>query len=513
MTLTELLVVIAIILLLSAATLPTAYVAFAEREVSEAASLVQANLSLTRDRAAGTGQPQGIRFLPDPDLNDPVSGLLVSNRMVALTTPPNYSEGQVIPIVEVFNPPVIPTGIVAGNQIRRLAIYGAKTEHIPNTGGTLEVPLPPTSWYFNIRQGDRIRIGGAGNVFTIAGPMTLGPQNRNPERFINQTVDLLVDGTPVRALPVNALYEILHVVNGRDDDGDGYIDEQFDGIDNSNSNLVDPAFNGVNDATTPANALIDEPLENLINLAEYEEDAPIIDAFGFARVNNNVVPNDYPIPSKRGEPAVRPLTSNLNTSGLSPDDIPISDVAVIRSPYTISRRPSVSPDAQEYALPTGAVIDLTTSGFGSRSERSRVPIDPQTGYVELMVYPNGQVVPSTPQGFGRAMDAEFPLYFLWVASREDVHPPTDPDPSTTIIEPIWPLLPLPTEFVPSGTYPPAPLFLQGYRRLITISPTSGNSSVSEIGDFGSVELIPSLGRDALREFPYREARRFQVRGR
>ena len=507
LTLTELLVVIAIILLLSAATLPQAYVAFAEREVSEAASLVQANISLTRDRAAGTGQPQGIRFLPDPDLTDTSSGVaggaVASNRMVALSTPPNYSEGMVIPIVEIYN--AAPYRTHPDGDIRRLAIYGAKSEFVDSGGGPIELPLPPTSWYYNIRQGDTIRIGGAGNRFTIAGPMTIGPlvlppgaRPNNPERFINRTDRLGVNDETDLALPNNGIYEVLYVVNGRDDNNNGYTDEQFDGIANNGFGPIDPMFNGQDDN---GNGFIDDGREYLLNFAEYERDDPIIDAFGFARVNSLALAS--------GEPLVRPLTSDLTISSQTPADIPISDPRVLRHTYSISRRPSVAAGAREYALPTGAVIDLTTSVLGSYSERSRLPVDPVTGMVELMIYPNGQVVPSTPYGFGGAMDSTYPLYFFWIAAREDVHPPTDPDPSTTQIEPIWPLLPLPSE---AGG--PGPLLLQGYRRLVTVSPTSGYASVSEIPEFGPYATgLDAAQQEARRNVPYSEARRFQARGR
>ncbi|RUL82039.1 pilus assembly FimT family protein [Tautonia sociabilis] len=522
MTLTELLVVIAIILLVSAATLPTAYVAFAEREVSEAANLVQGNFKLSRDRATGTGQPQGIRFVPDPDLTDFSSRVVASNRMLTLTTPPNYSEGLVIPIVEIWTPPFIPAGVVPNDQIRRLALYGAKLDND-------KLPIAPTSWYFNIRQGERVRLDGAGNEYLVSGPITLGPASRNPERFVNQTGNLAI-GTTVRALPTNTQFEILYIVNGRDDPDPpsnpligGYTDPHFNGVDDNGDEVIDPGYDGVDNN---GNGFIDEPAELLfvapssglpVTYVEYEEDAPILDsAFRFARVNgytmgSNGTNEPY---AGTGMPGVVPLT-DLGAAPIPLDDPALLGVATPpRNRYVISRRPSVATDAREYALPTGAVIDLTTSELDldldplTRSERSRVPIDPVTGYLDLVIYPNGQVIPSTPYGFSRALDAEYPLFFLWIASREDVAAPVDPDPSTPMtLE--WPLLPLPRE-----SNGPGSKVLQGERRLVTISPTSGYASVSEVPSFGVFDPSDSTAVRAFkREIPYTEARQSQVTGR
>jgi prepilin-type N-terminal cleavage/methylation domain-containing protein len=477
-TLTELLVVIAIILLLSAAALPTAYVTFAERAVSEGASIVQANLSMTRDRAAGSGQPQGVRFLPDPDLTDLANGVLVSNRMVTLTTPPNYSEGLVVPVVEIFTPAA--TGLPI--EIRRLAVYGAKTD---NSG----IPSSPTAWHFNIRQGETIRIGGVGNQFTIAGPITVGPRAGNPERFINRTFNGLAAGDQVQALPIpsDPNYEILYLVNGRDDSGNGYVDPQFDGIDNNGDDVIDPGYNGFDDN---GNGPVDELSELLLGLPavppEYEQDDPILQAFGWARVNDAVGPGNIPL--------LTPLTDPF---GGTPELI-TNALMVPRYRYVISRRPSAASDSREYTLPAGAVIDFTTLGLADSTiipERSRVPIDPVTGIVDLMIYPNGQVVPSTPYGLRQSMTTGFPFYFLWIAAREDVHAPTG---ATSAAQP---LLPMPREVGLAG-----PPFLEGYRRMITISPNSGHSSVSEIS---YVDVSGPVTLDT----PYKEAALHQQTGR
>lgn len=480
LTLIELLVVVAIIMLLSAVTLPTAYVAFAERAVSEGAGVVQANISMTSDRAAGTGQPQGVRFLPDPDLSDflepiPARRVIASNRMITLTTPPSYSEGLVVPIVEIYTLP-------SGDEIQRLAIYGAKSD---NNG----LPSSPNSWYFNIRQGEKIRIDGSGNEFTIAGPITRGPLTGNPERFINQTVNGQPGGDLVQALPVNSQFEVLYVVNGRDDTGNGYIDPQFDGIDNNGDGFIDPGYNGIDDN---GNGLVDEPLELVFSGIglEFESDAPIGRAFRFARLNGD---------HSAGIPLVVPYDNQGATPTL------ITDLNITRHRYVISRRPAPARDAREYTLPGGAVIDFTTAALGPASERSRVPIDPATGYVDLIIYPNGQVIPSTPYGMGRALDPDYPFFFLWIAAREDVHLPQIANP----LNPIWPALPLPSD----PSLPSTPV-LEGYRRMVTLSPRTGQTSVSEISEFGQESAVVNpTDRNVFRELPYNDARRLQQTGR
>ena len=93
----------------------------------------------------------------------------------------------------------------------------------------------------------------------------------------------------------------------------------------------------------------------------------------------------------------------------------------------------------EISLPTNVVIDLTTwansslnspplaaipglhSGFQERSQFPPGVVNPYTGYVDILVYPNGTVVPttiySTPSSYG--MSGAF--FHFWLAERSDVH--------------------------------------------------------------------------------------------
>ena len=109
-TLIELLVVMLIILLVSAVVLPTVLPAISHRQVSEAARILQGALVGARDTAINNNAPAGIRLLPDPVLNgqslnapggtagvstlDPTR-ILASNRYIPIQLAPDYSEGLV----------------------------------------------------------------------------------------------------------------------------------------------------------------------------------------------------------------------------------------------------------------------------------------------------------------------------------------------------------------------------------------------------------------------------------
>jgi prepilin-type N-terminal cleavage/methylation domain-containing protein len=65
-TLVELLVVMVIILAISVVALPSVIHAIGDRQMGEAARLVQASLAGARDAAIHANAPRGIRLLPDP---------------------------------------------------------------------------------------------------------------------------------------------------------------------------------------------------------------------------------------------------------------------------------------------------------------------------------------------------------------------------------------------------------------------------------------------------------------
>jgi hypothetical protein len=218
----------------------------------------------------------------------------------------------------------------------------------------------PTSWYWNIRVGDKLQINGSGLWYTVVGPMVVTPQQGNSELFVN----VGPPGSPSPLLDsqsgANVAPEFLFLVNGLDDNKNGWIDEGYDGVDNNLS--AELAGN--------LTRLVDD-------LAEWE-----IEAW----------PGAY--------------NTNPPTN----------------APYTIQRRPAPTAVAREVALPSNVVIDMTTWG-NTLQERSNFPpgvINPFTGYVDILLYPNGTVVPSTiysaPSSFGMAGA----FFHFWLAERSDV---------------------------------------------------------------------------------------------
>ncbi len=248
-TLIELLVVIVIIVIVSVIALPVVLPALQHRQVSEAARLLQGSLVGARDAALQSNSPSGIRLLPDPAFPlvylpngqlDP-SQPLVSNRIIPIAAAPDYSEGSLAQ----WNGP-LPASVAAlpyagpgtpanpnptWGQASPLMVY----EAIIGSNGTLQ---SPTSWFWNIRIGDRLQIGKAGKWYTVVGPMVVTPQQGNSELFVNVgpagTKSPLADPGGSAGFP-----EFLLLVNGRDDNGNGWIDEGWDGIDNDGINGAD----------------------------------------------------------------------------------------------------------------------------------------------------------------------------------------------------------------------------------------------------------------------------------
>ncbi len=382
-TLIELLVVILIILLVSAVTLPVVLPAMAHREVSEAARILQGSLVGARDQALHNASPAGIRLLPDPAfplvylLNgqiDPTQPLAV-NRIIPIESAPEYTEGMLAPVGSVpngvFNIPYpavngggyypVFNNSVAGSPNGQANVLMVKEIVVGSTGALNE----PTSWFWNVRVGDKLQINGSGLWYTVVGPLVVTPQQGNAELFVNVgapgTQSPLVDVQGNAANPITVSPEFLFLVNGLDDNNNGWIDEGYDGVDNNYAAEVANMGPYVTD-----------------DLFEWEHEA---------------------------WPAI------ILTTGLG-----------VSQPYTIQRRPAPAPNSREVALPTNVVVDLTTWG-NTFQERSQFPpgvINPYSGYVDILVYPNGTVVPttiySTPSSFG--MSGAF--FHFWLAERSDV---------------------------------------------------------------------------------------------
>lgn len=443
-TLVELLVVIFIVLIVSAAALPVVLPALNSRQASESARLLQGAIVGAQDAAVHANAPRGIRLMPDPafpieprlangELNP--SKILASNRIIPLEAAPDYSEGRLtpyrFPADKVGLVPVLRGGgwmeidlgsgpvVVSAALVVEEALYD--TNSFRNN---------PTSWYWNVRVGDKIRIGKSGWLYTITGPMVIGPENGNPEMYVNAGVPganfgppgtdspletgmeqvALAYSPPVVFLPDPSAAawgkrEFLYLVNGQDDDGDGFIDNGFDGIDNNLNGDVD---------------------EN----AEWETErwvggvASAIEAEGFPR----------------------------------------------SLPYTIIRRPVPSSSARETALPAGMVIDLTTWNDGS-PERSRLPVDRYTGYVDIMFSPRGDVIPTTIYSTPASSGMTDAFYHFWLAERQDLYEPVGTS---------APRLP-----ITQGLTSPSGLdtFLKGEQRILTLFTRTGQTLINPSANF------------------------------
>lgn len=397
MTLTELLIVITIILLVSAVALPTVIGALGSREVSEAGRILHGALTGARDKAIHQGSPAGIRLLPDPTLisfqpatwpdGTPAASPgaldqtrpLAYNRIVPIGQPPEYREGLVTPI-----------------SVRSISTLGAALS-IPDAASTflpgalmlIEMPVDPsngapnspTSWFWSIRVGDKVQINDAGPWYTVVGPVTA----TNTEQFVNvgppAAMGAYSGGLPSITVG-NTSYpcEFLLLVDGKDDNRNGWTDEGFDGVDND------------------GDGLIDETACALSTAGEWEQE-------GWAG----------------------------GVMGATP----------INVPYSIRRRPAVLPGAREVALPGKMVIDATAAFLGG--ERSRLPVNRFDGTCDILLNPDGTVVPTTvyssPSSFGMASA----WYHFWLADREDVvGPPLRPG--------VYPPVPVPLETIGGASH-------------------------------------------------------------
>lgn len=245
-TLVEVLVVITIILVVSVLALGV-YRGSTGRQVDAAARLVQAELVGARDHAIRTGRPSGIRLVPDRETStyradgtpDP-AGILAVNRVVPIAAAPDYRDG----LISVYKDTSGGSSQYPG-ALRTVNGYPGVPclvleQSVTDSAGA---PNAPTNWFWNIRVGDKIQINNAGPWYTIVGPMVIPPAGAtiggtfygNAEMFVN-------NGPPGAALPVltgAVPCEYLLLVNGRDDDGNGWIDEGWDGVDNDGNGKID----------------------------------------------------------------------------------------------------------------------------------------------------------------------------------------------------------------------------------------------------------------------------------
>jgi prepilin-type N-terminal cleavage/methylation domain-containing protein len=434
-TLIELLIVILIILIISAVALPTIIPAISHRQVSEAGRILQGALVGSRDAAIHNNTPSGIRLLPDPTLIgiitstglvDPTQALAY-NRVIPIQSAPAYTEGRAIPYFGTGN---FAWQVLFNATLGQVAYPGPATQNLKAlcqstnallvyeeiVSSTTNLPNPPTSWFWNIRVGDKIQINNSGLIYTVVGPMVWTPVNGNNEMFVNV-------GAPGTTLTwLNGFSpEFLFLVNGQDDNNNGWVDEGWDGVDND-------GFNGIDD------------------IGEWVE----TEAWGGS---------------------ITKLPANVG------------------QPYIITRRPAPTANAREVSLPTNVVIDATTllqppTGIvGGSRERSRFPVNLFTGYVDILVNPNGSVVPTTiyssPSSYSSLAQT---FYHFWLAERSDVTAPAFNTLSTT--NPGGPpYLPIPKGLAPTLFSTGAEL--KGEYRLITLNARTGQISADEEMGFDS----------------------------
>ena len=466
-TLIELLVVILIVLIVSAVALPTVLPAISHRQVSEGARILQGALVGARDSAIKNNTPSGIRFLPDPafpNVYTTINGStqidpsqpLASNRIIPIAPAGDYSEGFVTVMPRTLpSSPTLGTwtftsttgltypvpnlgggtstypydGLINNTNITSGNVLLLAEQVVATSGVTSGLPNTPTSWFWNIRVGDKIQINNAGPWYTVVGPMAMTPATGNNELFVNVGAPGVISPLQAANLPagtgtVTVNPEFLFLVNGQDDNANGYVDEGWDGVDNNGNNLVD-------------------------ELLEWENE-----------LWHGALATDF-VTSPTG------TVSNLT--------------------YTIQRRPSPTTNAREVLLPTNVVVDMTTWGFpvaGPSQERSRLPVNVFTGYVDILVYPNGTVVPATiysaPSSFG--MGGSF--FHFWLAERSDVFAPQN-NAAVTGTSVFPPYLPLPQGIAPT-------LFngseLKGEYRLVTLFTRTGLITTNEDVPFDTVNV-------------------------
>jgi prepilin-type N-terminal cleavage/methylation domain-containing protein len=436
-TLLELLIVIAIILLVSVLTLPTIVSGLSHRQVSESARILQAALAGARDAAIRNNAPSGIRLLPDPVFNgintsrgqlDPTA-ILAANRIIPIDPAPAYNEGRVSISILVDIPSLPYPG--DGGGYYPVAVPGGTVivlEECPfDLSSNAPLPNSPTSWFWNIRIGDQIRINNVGPLFTVVGPLNQTAAQGNSELFVNV-------GPPGTQSPLARLFfngdqaivyypDFLFLVNGLDDNQNGWTDEGWDGVDNNGNGLVD-------------------------ELAEWElEDLP--------------------------QSIAGPLQNITNL------------------PYVVRRRPAPSPNAREMALPSQVVVDLTT--WNTTRERSRLPVNLYTGAVDIMVNPDGSVMPTTLFSTMSSVGLASAFLHFWLAERSDL---AQPRASSTA-----PLLPLPQGLAPTLL---GGLELKGEYRLVTVFGRTGLITTNENPPFDTPSTGPT-GTSYNANLPYIQA--------
>lgn len=361
-TLVELLVVLVIVSLIAAAAIALVP-GLGARQSSEAARLLVGALAGARDEAIHLGRPSGYRLIPDPAW--PIGRL--SNGQVDPSQPLACSR-----MVAVGPAPDYTEGAVT---VRPGVSYAARIADPDGDPGNTGVVVP--SLVLEAAPVDavgvplsptawawNIRVGDRVQI-NGAGPWycVVGPMWVGPAQG---NTEMFVNWGPAGSGPALGV-EWLVLTDGRDDNANGLVDEGWNGLDDNGNGLVD----------------------------EYAEWLP---NFGLPLLAGQV-PTPGEVEAWGGS-----IAGGLKAAS-----------------YAVRRRPMPTAGSRELALPTQVVIDLTT--WATTQERSRLPVNRWTGEVEILVNPDGTVVPTTlyasPASFGMASAFDH----FWLAERADVKPP------------------------------------------------------------------------------------------
>jgi hypothetical protein len=126
------------------------------------------------------------------------------------------------------------------------------------------------------------------------------------------------------------------------------------------------------------------------------------------------------------------------------------------------------------------VIDATT--WNTTAERSRLPVDPASHFVEVMLNPNGQIIPTTAYSTPAATSLGAAFYHFWLSERQDVFEPA--------AQGVPYLLPMPAD---SPGFPVLPgdalgRTLKGERFMVTVFARSGQITTNSVEFFNGQDV-------------------------
>jgi hypothetical protein len=249
-------------------------------------------------------------------------------------------------------------------------------------------------------------------------------------------------------------------------------------------------------------------------LVNGQDDVPnegFVDNHWNTSLNNGDAVTDFPFEAENeawvGALANLPF---LNTVPPSPKDqitAPYQVAGALNLNYTISRRPIPSAKGKEIQLPSDVVIDLTTAlplpnpPFTQwTQERSRIPmqfvlingnrqaknsptINQDSGYVDILVYPDGSVATATQYSSPASVGLSGNFLHFWLAERADV---VAPNPNLTGV----PYLPVGNiQGSPQIAYRPR---IKGEYRLVTVFMRNGQIATNDTVLFDN-PLAPQNG--------------------